>query len=855
MANEPTQHPPAAPVTGSPPGDTLMPPANTSPPPASTPPPAPAESGTGPPTPSGGAAALPSTVAPATEVAKGPIYLQPGARPISDYELVQKLGAGGFGEVWKATGPGGFPVALKFLRLDERAGATELRSLEVMKNIRHPHLLAMFGMWQVEGWLIIALELGDRTLHQRLTEARLQKKPGIPLLELLEYMREAAKGIDHLNELGIQHRDIKPQNFLLVGGGLKVADFGLAKILENSFASNSGAMTPGYAAPEFFQGQTSPHSDQYSLAVTYCQLRGGKLPFDGNPMQVMFMHLQEDPDLTMLPAKERPPIARAMAKKPASRWPNCKAFVNALYTACGVQSSSMSVNVAEVEEAVASKLSTKDPLSKTVPYSIDDPARPPTQTTSSRGRKWLALAALVLVAGLGGAAFWWREPLQEWAGLTQASQEREPGQNGKDNDQQTEPPTKSKTATDKSAKDDTKSKPVIGKSDVPVAKSKDDAGKAKSKEMPKVIEKMPAKDKGKQAPEKTPATVASIELIKPKDMLLKPGGTARQTLHVKRTNYNEPIQVKISGIPEGIEARYDRIPVGENECALELKAPRPFTDREVELTVLASARDLQSSKRFRLTIQTPPLAKDFTNGAGMKLVLIPAGKFTRGSPTTESGRGEDEGPPREVEISRPFYLGTHEVTQEQFEKVMKRNPSWFRQGGEGQDAVKGEDTAKLPVEMVSWKDANDFCKRLSEMPEEVQAGRVYRLPTEAEWEYACSADKPATFADARTMIVQNPNVKRPTRPAPASTVAANPRGLYGMFGNVFEWCSDWYDPEYYVSSPAKDPPGPITGQARVMRGGAWCYTSRHARPAARNSAEPGFRSYFVGFRVAMTPAP
>src|SRR5262249_55204931 len=156
-----------------------------------------------------------------------------------------------------------------------------------------------------------------------------------PQRELLEYMREAAKGIDHLNELGIQHRDIKPQNFLLVGGGLKVADFGLAKILESSFVSNSGAMTPGYAAPEFFKGENRPRADQFSLGMTYCYLRGGRLPFSGHAMQIMFAHLHEDPDLSMIPEPERPAVLRALAKQPDERWPNCREFVGALHAACG----------------------------------------------------------------------------------------------------------------------------------------------------------------------------------------------------------------------------------------------------------------------------------------------------------------------------------------------------------------------------------------------------------------------------------------------------------------------------------------------------------------------------------------
>src|SRR5262245_28503332 len=148
----------------------------------------------------------------------GTLALQPGAEPVPDYCLVELLGRGGFGEVWKAKGPGGVPVAMKFVPQEEGAGALELRSLEFMKDIRHPHLLSIVGAWQCHGYVILAMELADRTLHEREKEALRQGLPGIPRGELLEYIREAAKGIDYLNSLGIQHRDIKPQNLFLVGG-------------------------------------------------------------------------------------------------------------------------------------------------------------------------------------------------------------------------------------------------------------------------------------------------------------------------------------------------------------------------------------------------------------------------------------------------------------------------------------------------------------------------------------------------------------------------------------------------------------------------------------------------------------
>jgi serine/threonine protein kinase len=261
-----------------------------------------------------------------------------GAEPVPGYQLVKRLGHGGFGEVWQAIGPGGFSVAMKFIRLGSPSGEVELRSLELMKKVRHANLLGQFGAWQKNGMLIIAMELAEGTLLNRHTAAVAEGLPGIPAEELLEYMADAARGIDYLNEPrpqdgqvhGIQHRDIKPANLLLVGGCVKVADFGLAKLLQSSLASNTGSMTLAYAAPECINGTTSQYSDQYSLAVTYCHLRGNRLPYHGSPQQVMFGHLMNSPDLSMLPVPERPVVARALAKDPTKRWPNCRAFIQAL---------------------------------------------------------------------------------------------------------------------------------------------------------------------------------------------------------------------------------------------------------------------------------------------------------------------------------------------------------------------------------------------------------------------------------------------------------------------------------------------------------------------------------------------
>ncbi len=246
-----------------------------------------------------------------------------------------------------------------------------------------------------------------------------------------------------------------------------------------------------------------------------------------------------------------------------------------------------------------------------------------------------------------------------------------------------------------------------------------------------------------------------------------------------------------------------------------------------------------------------------TNSLGMKFALIPAGKFTMGSPTSEKGRGDDE-PQHEVTIGRPFYLGVYEVTQGQYQKVMGNNPSFFSAAGAGQQRVKGKDTADYPVDSVTWLEAAAFCAKLSELPAE--KGRRYRLPTEAEWEYACRAGTKTVFHYGNDLNAYKANFCGLIYAAygnggagpflRATTLVGNfePNafGLYDMHGNVQEWCQDWY-----AADPKEDPQGPKAGTERVLRGGGWPHSGKSVRSAVRGKLPPDERAYSVGFRVVM----
>ncbi len=251
------------------------------------------------------------------------------------YVLAERIGSGGYAEVWRAEAPGGIDKAVKIVHgfYDDEFASQELKALERIKGVRHPFLLSLERFEVVNGRLAILTELADMSLEQRLRQCRTDGLSGIPRDELLRYMLDAAEAIDFLfQKHNLLHLDIKPENLLVLGEHIKVADFGLVKELasrtQNSLVSG---MTPTYASPEMFDDDPSAHSDQYSLAIVYQEMLVGTLPFPGRTAaQLAKQHTQAEPQLMALPTDDRPAVARALAKDPAERFPSCRAFVEAL---------------------------------------------------------------------------------------------------------------------------------------------------------------------------------------------------------------------------------------------------------------------------------------------------------------------------------------------------------------------------------------------------------------------------------------------------------------------------------------------------------------------------------------------
>ncbi|MFM8726315.1 MAG: formylglycine-generating enzyme family protein, partial [Planctomycetaceae bacterium] len=263
-------------------------------------------------------------------------------------------------------------------------------------------------------------------------------------------------------------------------------------------------------------------------------------------------------------------------------------------------------------------------------------------------------------------------------------------------------------------------------------------------------------------------------------------------------------------------------------------------------TVVAQQSEAQPGSPAK---QQPPEAatggqpKEVVNTIGMKLLLIPAGTFTMGSPASEIGRSDDENQ-HQVTLTKSFYMGRTEVTQGQWRKVSRTEP-WKAE----RYVLEGDDN---PAVYVSWNDAVEFCEKLSALE-----GKPYRLPTEAEWEYACRGRTKTAFsfgedeADLGKYAWYDGNawkVKEKYSHRVAQKLA-NPFGLHDLHGNNYEWCRDWYGD--YPSAPLTDPRGPDAGSSRVLRGGSWYSEPSFHRSANRSSRTPEFRCHFYGFRLVL----
>jgi eukaryotic-like serine/threonine-protein kinase len=690
---------------------------------------------------------------------------------VGPYVLLQRLGQGGMGNVYKARHELlNRVVALKVVRKDveDYAGNERRfrREIQVTAQLSHPNIVVAHDAGCADGAYYFAMEYVEG-----IDLSRLVKQSGpLPITQACDAIRRAALGLQHAFEHGLVHRDIKPSNLLLTkdAARIKILDMGLVRLQEDTneaALTESGAVigTPDYVAPEQATNSRTVdiRADLYSLGCTFYFLLTGRHPFaEGTAIEKLLKHLQEQPRPVSeyrpeVPAPVAAILARLLAKSPDDRYQR-------------------PVELAEVLE----------------PF-CDPSAEPPSPPTG--------MPALV------------SRPTAE------ATQ-----------DVAADPP-------------------------------------------PASVTEMPGGTHG--------AHQAAIPLLPAPAPSPAPQPRTPVEIPAAATPADVPPAAATADVPPAAAAPEVPAPpvaAAPAPAAQPEPAPRPVARkrlRAVVAMVLAMACAGAALWRPWDADRKGGRLPAVTNSIGMELLQIPAGEFIMGSPSGEAGRRDEEGPPHKVIISRSYYLGAREATVAQFRTFAEATKYRTEADTKGTGALRWnapEGTWQpdpkctwlnpgwpladnQPVVCISRYDALAFCYWLSR-----KEGRLYRLPTEAEWEYACRAGTSTPYAGGPTLSRQDANFSdtRPVggksiagMPAPVGSFAPNAWGLFDMHGNAWEWCADSFKATYYGNSPERDPAGPGSGPEGVLRGGSWQSDACSCRSARRRAAPSAFCRNDTGFRV------
>lgn len=776
------------------------------------------------------------------------------------YDVQRELGRGGMGVVYLAYNR--LMARQEVLKVVnpavlERAGgkARFLREIQSAAQLHHPNVVTAYSALQVGDLLVFAMQYIEGEDLQKLVQAR----GPLPVVNSCYYTQQAALGLQHAFEKNMVHRDIKPQNLILSREGkkhiVKVLDFGLAKVMREKEQDGGLTVTgeilgtPAYSAPEQMldAAHADIRADIYSLGCTLYFLLAGKAPFkSGDLLALFYAHQSIEPEPVHLVRPEVPEalsavVKKMMAKDTAERYQKPIEVVQALapFVKPGVKEAAAKPSQAERHTMQATTL--ERPIKLEGGSAKERVKREVTAEETSSPDVWQTLTK--------------KESASAGTRKGTAAQKR-------------------RSLARKRA---TKKKWMLGAGVATCLLLLGLVGLwasgvfVKTKNGTIELKNLPADAEVQVDGEEAKVTWGSG---KSAEITVKPG--------------THQIVAKVNGI----EVIGQEITIKEG-------------GREVlKATLVSQPPPISKPPAIPTTPPTPvantSLPREITNTLGMKLVLIPPGKFLMGSLDDDKEAGYDEKPQHEVEITKAFYLGKYEVTRGQFRQFVEQNGYTTDAekdglGGQGYDALTNlikqprydsenrplqgsgttyswrdpgfAQTDDHPVLNVSWNDAKAFCDWLSK-----KEGSNYRLPTEAQWEYSCRAGTQTRYSSgndpkelAKVGNVADGTAKKKfdgwnaitaedgyVFTAPVGQFQPNAFGLCDMHGNVWEWCEDWHDQNYYRYSPAQDPTGQAAGSRRVFRGGCFDISYRFCRAACRGKGSPIFRG-FVGIRVVLVP--
>ena len=669
----------------------------------------------------------------------------------------------------------------------------------------HPSIVSCREFFRANGtaYLVMSYEEGQ-SLAELLATREAEGRP-FKESELLAVMTPVLEGLARVHAAGVLHRDIKPSNILIRRSDERpvLIDFGAAKQAATKYTKSQAPYTEGYAALEQVAdtGKLGPWTDMYGAgAVMWRIVAGGNRPWEPpHPVRVELRShaVIDDTEDPMPPARDLgrgrfapqllEAIDRCLRLRGTERIQGSRELLEALRA--GSDQSAVAVSVE------ASEPSTKRAVAVGMVEKSGSVPMVPVPRNARRWAGWMALASVVVGLCLALAA-WWSQ------GSGEAVRDQVP-------EGVVDAPGGDATATtDRGEEIDLEASPS-----------------------PQPENREPLPDENKEAQTPDPTENDSSRKEDPSEAEVEGGNDDRPEVSPERPQ---------GGVEQPWVRDWEALGGGIEDPGF-AAAAQAYIDQyrkvpEARVWVARAEGLMAKLKESEAVLRTRrEVGESWTNSLGMEFMWIAPGSFLMGSPADEEGRFGDE-LQHEVRISEGFWMGRYEVTQGEWQSVMGANPSGFKDCG-----------PRCPVEQVSWFDAEEFIRRLN--GRESGKGHRYRLPTEAEWEYAARAGTTgARYGELGEIAWYDENSGDRTHPV--GQKQANAWDLHDMLGNVWEWTGDWYGE--YPPGSVTDPQGSSSGSYRVYRGGSWDGNARYVRSAYRIIDSPGIRIDYFGFRLVRT---
>ncbi|MBS0262697.1 MAG: SUMF1/EgtB/PvdO family nonheme iron enzyme, partial [Planctomycetes bacterium] len=697
------------------------------------------------------------------------------------------------------------------------------REVKAAAKISHSNIVTAHDADQANGVHFLVMELVEGSD----LSALVKKNGPFSTEKSLNYVLQAARGLEAAHEAGIVHRDIKPSNLLLdKKGTVKILDMGLARLGADGDDSPQADLTStgtimgtvDYMAPEQALDTKSAdaRADIYALGCSLYFLLTGKATYDGDTVMKKLLAHREQPIPSLRAAcpnvseQLEAVFKKMVAKKVEDRYQSLTDVIAELEKCSSGQTNSVSVHQSASTEFENSAITFFKNLTATPTIQPSMARKPEVTRTGGRNNNKLRYVAI-------GAAMLGVLILVAMISTLQTK---------------------------------------TGKLNVEV-------------DQPDAVVQVLDADGTVENSQKGGGGKITIDVDPGKHRLrvFKDGFSTYEQEFEMETNGKKEITAKL--VP--VEQKPDMAATSWHGWPADAPQPAvaPFDAEQAK----------KHQEEWAAFLKTPI---EYTNSIGMRFRMVPPGEFMMGSTEEEIqdavkllGWKEyvpSEGPRHKVVLSQPIYLSIHEVTQEEYQRVMFRNPAHFASKGAGADFLDDEDTRRFPVESVSWIDAAEFCAKLSQQQElkpfyarfgetiTQLEGTGYRLPTEAEWEFACRAGTTTKYwfgdQDQDTILAGWVASNSAMRTHPIGELKPNPFGLSDLSGNVWEWVQDWWSPSFYSqfdNATALNPIGPPSvGLQRVVRGG--CFLDGHSasfRSAGRRAFAPDTRGEYLGIRVCL----